>query len=416
MSKRIAATLLLSALGLSACSQLAPSIPSGGPKPEAAGTTAPDVAGPSGGATSSESSSPSAPPSSPASSPASSQPSSPAGSTEPAPAAEPPTQISAAAKAAKAQLGVHVYWHDLDDAATARANADRLFDYVVGLGANSVAISFPIYVDGVRPTKAYTIPGKTPSPATLGIVLAEASARGLRTTVRPLVDEANILDSQGDWRGSIRPVDATTFFASYQAVLNPYLDQAQASKAATFVVGAELDSLVHDTDLWKTLTTAAGQRFSGQLAYADNWTEWADGLAAIPNAVTGIDAYPELKVSNDATVAQLTSAWTAWLKHRPASTLSKTVMQEVGIVATDGAYSQPVKWEVAGQAVNPRIQIDWFTAACGAARSLNMDGLYFWNLDAYTDPSHADPNGPGSFVQRGDEAIKSCFASGWEGQ
>ena len=399
MTRRLTVGLLLAVVGLSGCSQLAPSIPTGGPQ-GTSGATAPAKPAPGGG---SGTGAPTQP-----------------GTSQPPTAAPtstaPPKQVSAAAKATSAQLGVQIYWHDLNDPATVRTYADRLLDYVVGLGANSVAISFPIYVDGVRPTKAYATAGPSPSPATLGIVLAEASARGLRTTVRPLVDEANLLDSNHDWRGSIEPADTTAFFASYQALLNPYLDQAQSSHVATFVVGAELDSLVHDTSMWNSVTAASAKRFSGQLAYADNWGLWVTGRPAIPNAATAVDAYPILKVGNDATVAQLTSAWTTWLKHRSTSTLTKTVLQEVGISATDGAYTEPVKWEVAGQAIDPKIQINWFAAACGAARSLHLSGVYFWDLDAYADPSHADPNGPGSFVDRGDQAIKSCFATGWEGQ
>ena len=399
MTRRLIVGLLATAIGLSGCARLAPSIPAGGPQGAAApGASAAKTTAPGGGTGSSTQQ----------------------GAPKPgAPATAsslPPKQISAAAKATSAQLGVQIYWHNIDDPATARTYADRLLDYIVGLGANSVTISFPIYVDGVRPTKAYTTPGTTPSPATLGIVLAAASARGLRTTIRPLVDEANILDSAGDWRGSIEPVDTSAFFASYQSVLNPYLDQARASHAATFVVGAELDSLVHDTSMWTALTAASSKRFTGQLAYADNWGLWVTGRPAIPNAATGVDAYPQLKVGDNASVSELTSAWTTWLKHRSASTLSKTVLQEVGISATDGAYAEPVKWEVAGQTIDPKIQINWFTAACGAARSLHLNGIYFWDLDAYADPSHADPNGPGSFVDRGDQAIKSCFATGWEGQ
>jgi hypothetical protein len=399
VTRRLIVGLLLTAVGLSGCAQLAPSIPTGGPQGAAApAASSATTTAPAGGTGSVQQ-------------PATSQPGIRATTTP-----QPPKQISAAARATSAQLGVQIYWHNIDDPATTRTYADRLLDYIVGLGANSVTISFPIYVDGVRPTKAYVTPGTTPTPATLGIVLAEASARGLRTTIRPLVDEANILDSQNDWRGSIEPVDTGAFFASYQSLLDPFLDQARSSHVSTFIVGAELDSLVHDTSMWTALTAASAKRFGGQLAYADNWGLWMTGRPAIPNIPDAVDAYPPLSVADDSTVAQVTAAWTAWLRHRSLSTLSKTVLQEVGISATDGAYAEPVKWEKAGQSIDPKIQINWFTAACGAARSLHMNGVYFWDLDAYADPSHADPNGPGSFVDRGDQAIKSCFATGWEGQ
>jgi len=105
----------------------------------------------------------------------------------------------------KAQLGVQVYWHTSGSAEDVRTAADRVLNYIVGLGANSVGLTFPIYTDGVHPTRVYTVSGSTPDPASLGIVITEAAARGLRITLRPLIDEANIKDAQGDWRGTIQP-------------------------------------------------------------------------------------------------------------------------------------------------------------------------------------------------------------------
>lgn len=383
---------------LAGCAQMAPYVPTGGHEPTSPGPVA--AAGGPTGAQSPDSSSA-------ASSPGASPPASEA----------PPKQVSAAAKAATAQLGVQIYWHDIDDAATAKKNVDRLLDYVVGLGANSVAFSFPIYTDGAKPTRTYTTPGKTPSAATLTLLLTEAKARGLRTMLRPLIDEANILDGKGAWRGSIQPVSTSGWFASYQALLNPFLDVAQRTHTDSFVVGAELDSLVKDGSNWKALAAASGQRYSGQLSYADNWGQWVTGRAGVPGVTNAVDAYPVLHgVSDSSSVAQLTSAWTAWLRHRSSSTLAKTFMQEVGISATDGAYAEPVKWEVPGEAVKPAIQANWFAAACQAAKATHMSGIYFWDLDAYADPAQGPTYGAGSFIGRGDVSIKTCFATGWSGQ
>jgi len=329
------------------------------------------------------------------------------------PTAGPP--VLAAAKANSAQLGVQIFWHDVNDAWSVQNNAGRLLDYTVSLGANSVGISFPIYTDGVRPTRVYTKDGTTPTPESLQALIKAAKARGLRVLIRPLLDEKNIATAPGAWRGSIEPRNMAGWFDSYLAAITPFLSSSQAAGADTFVVGAELDSLVGQATQWTKVLTAAAGTFHGQLSYADNWGAWATGRPGVAGAVPGLDAYPQLHLGDSATVPALTDAWANWFKKRPAE-LTSTVVQEVGIAATPGAYKLPAGWASTGQRVDPQIQAKWFAAACGAVKALGMPGIYFWNLDAWAEPAKASTYEPGSFIGRGDAAIKECFASGWPGQ
>ncbi len=327
----------------------------------------------------------------------------------------PVPQISAAAKAATADLGVQIFWHGVNDAYAVKNNSDRLLDYVVSLGANSVGISFPIFTDGAWPTRVYTTPNVTPTPESLGDVVRHAKARGLRVMLRPIIDEKNITGYASAWRGSIEPKNVTAWFASYRDTLLPFLAAAQAAGADTFVVGTELDSLIRRTAQWQALLAAAGGVFTGRLAYADNWGEWATGRPGVAGAIPGLDAYPQLGLTNSATVAQITSAWSTWLQKRPAE-LTSTVVQEVGIAATPGAYAHPARWAEEGQTVAPLIQANWFAGACAAVKSLRMSGIYFWSLDSWAEPARAETYGAGSFIGRGDAAIRECFAAGWPGQ
>jgi hypothetical protein len=324
---------------------------------------------------------------------------------------DPPTH-AATTKAPTAQLGVDVYWHTPATAASVSATAAPVLDYVVSLNANSVALAFPIFTDGARPTRVYTDPASSPDPATLGALVAAAKARGLRVTVRPLIDETNIASTPGQWRGSIEPADPATWFAHYRSVLDPYLVAAQAAHADEFVLGAELNSLIAAPQ-WQDVLNDAAARFHGVLSYADNWDVWARGEepAAIP--VIGLDAYPPLKLPDSATVDQLAAAWTAWFQHRSADTLQNTEIQEVGIPAQAGAYQTPYSWGAGGGAIVPEIQQKWFAAACQSARSLRMPGLYFWAVDS-ADPMNGHSDAPGSIVGRGDSAIKACFADPWD--
>lgn len=323
--------------------------------------------------------------------------------------------VSGAARATSVQLGVQVYWHDVTDPAAVKTNADRLLDYVVGLGANSVGISFPIYTDGARPTRVYAKDVATPSPQSIRTVAAEAKARGLRVMLRPLIDEQNITNSAGAWRGSITPGSIPDWFTSYRQTLLPFLAAAQTAHADTFVLGSELDSLVDQAAQWHALEAASAAVFSGRLAYADNWGQWATGRPAVAGTDAGLDAYPQLDLPDSASVPQIAAAWTAWLHKRPAG-LADTVVQEVGIAATPGAYGHPAAWGNQHQPLSPQIQVNWFAGACDAVRSLHLSGIYYWDLDAWDNPAQGASTGTASFIGRGDAAIKACFTTGWPGQ
>lgn len=367
---------------LAGCAALAPSIPLGSPPP---------THGAHGPAQPAAAASPAAPQQS---------------------ATPPAVQVAAAAQADAAQLGVQIYWHTTGSPARVTAAADQVLDYVVGLGANSVGLTFPVYTDGVRPTKVYGVAGSTPDPGSLRLVIDEAEARGLRVMLRPVIDEADITDARGDWRGSIQPRSMNAWFASYQQFLAPYLALAQETHVGYFVVGTELESLAAAKTQWAALETAAARLYTGELDYAQNWDDWANGVSTPQAQNVGVDAYPELHVSATASVAQLTAAWKSWLRKRSGTTLAHTVVQEVGIPAVGGAYAAPAQWAKPGDRINARIQQNWFAAACQSARALGLPGMYFWDVDSYADPAAASAYDSGSFIGRGDQAIKSCFA-GW---
>ena len=75
------------------------------------------------------------------------------------------------------QTGIQLYWHTSGTVSQMGQDAARSLNYIVSLGANSVGITFPIYTDGVEPTRAYA-GDATPSRESISIVLAAAKARG----------------------------------------------------------------------------------------------------------------------------------------------------------------------------------------------------------------------------------------------
>jgi hypothetical protein len=388
---RAAAVLLAAGLASAACAQMAPSIPAARPGGQ----------GVSSGATFDGSTA--------------------TGPTTPVPTVSingavvpsPTVQVSAEAKAVPADLGIDVFWHTNGDPKAVDSAAAKVLDYVVSLHANSIGLTFPIFVDGPKPTKFYGVDGITPRPADLARVIAAAQARGLRVLLRPLVDEANIMTSPGGWRGSIAPKDVNSFFASYRSLLAPYFALAEQDHVQEFVLGVELNSLTPYTAQWQSVVRSASAVFHGQLSYADNWSDWYSGNSPAGISDIGVDAYPRFQLDDSATMAQLVADWTAWLSHRPHSVVHKTVIQEVGIPAQAGAYPKPNNWGGADTPVVPQIQANWFAASCQSARSLGMRGIYFWMVDSNNDPANAAGYPTGSFIGRGDAAIKACFSTGW---
>jgi hypothetical protein len=309
------------------------------------------------------------------------------------------------------QYGLQVYAHNANGK-TADANIVSILDYVVARGANSVAYSFPIYTDGQRPQRVY--PGaETPTPAALAKMVAAAHARGLRVTVRPLIDEANLRTPQGGWRGTIRPPRLAAWFDSYRKALRPFLTAAAAAKADEFVLATELTSLQPQHVAWSQLARSASKLFPGTLSYTFNW-DARDTQMAPPDGAVGLDLYFAVNLGPDATVDQLANALTQQIMAKPKALRQVMVAQEVGIAAQDGAYREPWNWGSGNlHQVDPAIQVNWFTAACRAVKRSGLDGIYFWMLDSSVDPKQVDPTteGTAGFIGRpGEKAIERCFA------
>ena len=325
----------------------------------------------------------------------------------------PAATVAPAARAVSARLGVQVYWHTAGDVDEVRARADRVFDYIVGLGANSVGITFPFYTDGPKPTHVYSTP-ETPGVDTVGIVIDEAQSRGLDVMLRPVLDEGNMLSTPEAWRGNIAPSNPAAWMSSYSTFLASYLALAQSKHIGEFVIGTELTSMTTAPgNLWDPVMRAARDAYSGEISYGDNWDSWRAGTTASPAPVTGLDAYPALQLPDSATVAQLTDAWRGYLSNRPLVVRQQTVIQEIGIAAQSGAYKKPYVWGDSKTPVNVLIQRNWFTAACQSAKSEGLRGIYFWSVDGNADPASAAPSPSGSFIGRSDDVIKECFADGW---
>jgi hypothetical protein len=301
------------------------------------------------------------------------------------------------------QYGINVFWsHSTDETdAVVKMRSARVLDYVVGMGANSVTLSFPFFMDGWQASTVKTT-DETPSAQQIAVFLDEAAKRHLRTTLRPLLSEVSLKPL---WRGLIAPANRATWFASYQSFLLLYASLAESAHVATYVVGAELSSIAADRH-WTPLVAAVAQVYKGELGYSANHDQLTAPLPT-KGLVKSVDAYHPLKLPDTASVEQLVSGWNKWLN--ATTDLNHLVLAEVGIGGQSGAYSEPYNSIQKGP-LKPQLQQRWFEAACQVVRTRKLAGIYFWVIYFGFDPATYVPRGPTPFIGRpAEQTISACF-------
>ena len=310
------------------------------------------------------------------------------------------------------QWGIQVYWQSTasDPPDYTWGKAQRIVDYIVGLDANSLCISFPFYTPGITASTVDAKPA-TPSPARVAILIQEARRAGLRVTVRPILNEAS-LDPPAGWRGSIEPADRASWFASYRRLLLPYAKVAQKYGAATFTVGTELDSMEGDPG-WTGLISAIGGVFHGQISYDVNWSDYiTTARVQVPVHSFGVDAYFPVDAPDSAPVPELVTGWDAWLDRKTTGPMRSLVLSEVAIGAEEDAYDSPGNFYV-NNPPDPEIQANWYTAVCTVTRQRHMAGMYVWSLDFNAIPSRPPKSeSPLDFLGRplSQQALRTCFS------
>jgi hypothetical protein len=279
--------------------------------------------------------------------------------------------------------------------ATAAARAD--VRYVLSLHANAVSVSFPFYMAG-RNAHGVNAGGETPSPGLVALLARDAEQAGLYVSIRPLLDEESLGGSRTSWR----PRHPAAWFASYQRFLLPYAEMAQREHIPELIVGAEFDRFGAYPQ-WNALDRALRRVYHGQLAYARNWDVNGSQGGLVTQVMDSYPPFPQLSAS--ASVTALTRAWKSYDRRFPAG----TVESEVGIAAVRGAYAQPWRVEWPGSAIDPKIQANWFTAACRAAQASHMGGIYFWTLGfgRSSGPSVTQPAAWSNSA--GSAAIAACY-------
>jgi hypothetical protein len=275
--------------------------------------------------------------------------------------------------------------------------------YLKNLHANTVIVSFPFYISGRKGNEVFSKIA-TPTTAELAVFCKLAKTAGLRVELRPLMDQTSIDESRASWK----PTEPKTWFASYLKWLKPYAAMAQQVGVPEFFVGAEFSLFGWDS-YWNGLDAGVRKVYKGTLAYANNGGGVKAGTDLGGKGVTITeDAYPDMVVPNNATVARLTGTWEAFDRRQPKG----TVLSEVGIAGVPGAFRKPWEHRWPHPKIDPTVQTRWFTSSCQAAVATHMGGIIFWAIgfgkDELNTPLSAK-NQAAWEVGPGEEAVQACF-------
>jgi hypothetical protein len=338
-------------------------------------------------------------------------------------AAGPTTAAPTGNATVQIQHGINTFVeYNCEDAAQWSLFATNQMQQFKSLGANSVAIAFPLYTSSVTSNLVF---GKdvcgdssyqTPPPSQLSSIVASAHQSGLAVLLRPLIDETNLrAQSPTAWRGVLKPTKPAAWFNNYWNALQPYLRVAQLGHVQRFAVSTELDSLASAPE-WRAIVRKAMNVFHGQLVFSASWKP-DGGEVAHAGTNPGLDTYQWVNGLNPKSPpSAILAGWNRALHTtNKVRNISSDVITEIGILAQNGAYSEPYAWRLPLKThpFNQSIQANWFTAACQFYKAHGMRGIYFWV--AYLGGAEGmlltspDPTQPRLLQPRTQAAIRACF-------
>jgi hypothetical protein len=198
----------------------------------------------------------------------------------------------------------------------------------------------------------------------------------------------------GTWRGSIRPSDTASWFASYAEFLVSMAKVASEEKVDLLCVGTELARLTGSEyrGPWAALLSRVRETYGGALTYAANAVNPADEFTSVSFwdllDLGGLDVYAPLTDKDDPTRDELVRAWSrnreghdmvASFRNWQRSHGKPVVFTEIGYRSARGANRRPWEWETSPP-FDAEEQANCYVAAFEVWRreSSWMKGLFWW--------------------------------------
>lgn len=298
------------------------------------------------------------------------------------------SETTSASPLAKLQLGFDTTFQDQfcnqtfsSEAPYIRSAAWTQFQTFKDLGANSVAIDFPLYINSStsndpRPRcQSAPFEAASPSPQAIRLVVKVAHGLGLGVLLRPLISEKNF-QSSGAWRGKIRPTHPAKWLWTYYSSLQPYVAIARNQHVEHLAISSELESLSNNP-VWNDLVAALHSSYQGDLVFTHNWQSYKTSIIQ-PNTSFAVDNYVSLPGSSSlSSVDQLLSIFESVAPNLPVSG-DHVVIDETGIPALDGAYLTPYEWWSPSQGFDSLVQANYMRLNCRIVKHFGLGGVYFF--------------------------------------
>jgi hypothetical protein len=312
-------------------------------------------------------------------------------------------------------LGVDLYALSNYPAATVRTDGKRVLGYIKNvLKADAVGIVWNFYARS-RHGDAVGAVRDTLSAHNVGILTRIAKRKGLLVEYRPLILVPS--EPQNPWEGKIFPYQPAGWFSNYYHAELPYLKMAQRLGVREFVAGTELVDL-NASPLWPKFFAEVSRVYHGLVSYSA-WDGSYFGTSPeqpvltarpelLPVKYLGMDMYWHMsQLPATASAAEVTAAWEGIFAKVAPSLLRRTAIDETGIQAREGAYSDPPDLGAAGTR-SEQVQANWFTAACATVRQYHMRGVFFWKVDLTDYPAHPATSLSTFEGRKGAAAISEC--------
>lgn len=302
--------------------------------------------------------------------------------TAPAPITASPAPPTPEAPPRLDGFALSLYYEGPDPALTYESMVDRAAD----AGATTLSVVVQWAQPDVTASTVAPHPTETPPDDHVRRIIRHARARGLRVMVFPILwVERRAL---GEWRGTLKPVDEAAWWTSYRRFILHYARLAATEGADLLSVGSEFASLEDRTDRWHALIADARRVFPGRLLYSANWDHYVEVTFWDRLDYIGLTGYYRLTQDTDASLADLTAAWTG-IKNRLLawqSTIDRPlVFTELGYPSLDGAARDP--WDYTAR-TGPDLEEQRRAFAAFAAAWADtpaLAGAIFWNAWGPTD-------------------------------
>lgn len=252
------------------------------------------------------------------------------------------------------------------------------------LRVQAIGIAWDLSIPGNSSDKVLNQGPVTPSVPDIRALTQIAQAYHLQVEYRVLFR----VDGRDGATESLRPASQQLWFTNLLSAETPYLRLAAQDNVAEFVVGTELSNF-EGSPQWPRFFSGASSIYSGMLSYATWGGNFFSSHRQLPPITDyGVTAYPDVYLPGNASVVQLTAAWTSFLTAAPASVLRRTAIDEIGIPAEMDAYAHPWAWNGQHGSQDDQVQARWFEAACDAAIAEHMRAIFFWNANLIDNPAH----------------------------